>query len=510
MTASAPPDEHHSLKRALSALTNGALTFAGVGVFGGLMSLYGFSMSSAGPAMFWGWPLTLISVGALVLMFAQLASHFPFAGSMYQWPSQLAGKRVGWGIGWIYAGAMFPLMTAYYASLPVIVKPLFGWSDSFATDRNIIIFAMAFALFWNLLNVGFLGKLAEWGMIIEIVVIFVIILVVFALGPKDFGSLTEMSTVVTAADGASTVESLSFSDWVPALFGGGIFVSYWVLYTFENGGTLGEETKDASRNAPRGILGAFAFVAFCGILFLVCLTASLADPVQSMINGTPAQDAIGLHLPGWTVKLFLIILAEGLLIATSTMFAGATRHIFGMARDRQIPFARTWTLTTSGGSPWAASLLVAALSLVPVFVFTANTASMVGGATAAMYTSYFLVTVVVLWAMLRGWPRRRAHFSLGRWSYPVVLVAMIGTGGTTLNLLWPRATTNPTFDQISGEATDSLLRHVPMGWYIVGLPILVGIVYYAVWQRKVNEAEPIATAEQEQSRPEPEPELAPE
>jgi hypothetical protein len=32
-------DEHHSLKRALTGLTNGALTFAGVGVFGGLMNL---------------------------------------------------------------------------------------------------------------------------------------------------------------------------------------------------------------------------------------------------------------------------------------------------------------------------------------------------------------------------------------------------------------------------------------------------------------------------------------
>ena len=482
-------DEHHSLKRALTGLTNGALTFAGVGVFGGLMSLYGFSMSAAGPAMFWGWPITLVSVGALVLVFAQLASHFPFAGSMYQWPSQLAGKRVGWGIGWIYAGAMFPLMTAYCASLPVIVRPLFGWSDSFATDRNIIIFAMAFALFWNLLKVGLLGRLAEWGMIIEIVVAVAIILTVFALGPKNFGSLGDLSHVVTDVTGASSVGELSFGSWLPALFGGGIFVSYWVLYTFENGGTLGEETQDASRNAPRGIIGAFIFVAVCGLLFLICLTTSLTDPVKSMLAGTPAQDAISVHLSGWTVKLFLCVVAEGLLIATSTMFAGATRHIFGMSRDRQLPFAGLWTRTTKDGAPWAASLLVAALGLVPVFVFTTNTASIVGGATAAMYTAYFLVMVVALWAALKGWPAKRAHFNLGRWTIPVTLIALIGTGGTTVNLLWPRASTNPTFDQITGAATDSVVRHIPMGWFIVGLPIVVGVVYYAFWQRKVNDEE---------------------
>lgn len=114
------PDSSHSLRRTLGALANGALTFAGVGVFSGLFALYAFSMTSAGPAMIWGWPLTLVTAGALVLVFAQLASHFPYAGSMYQWPMMLAGKRVGWAIGWIYLAALFPLMTAYYATLPVM------------------------------------------------------------------------------------------------------------------------------------------------------------------------------------------------------------------------------------------------------------------------------------------------------------------------------------------------------------------------------------------------------
>jgi amino acid transporter len=480
-------DEHHSLKRALTAVTNGALTFAGVGVFSGLVALYGFSLSAAGPAMFWGWPLTLISVGALVLVFAQLASHFPFAGSMYQWPSQLAGKRVGWAIGWIYAFAMFPLMTAYCVTLPVMVKPLFGWADSFAVDRNIILFGMGFALFWNLLKVGFLGKLAEWGMMLEIVVSTTIILIVFALGPKNFGALTETSHVVTDDAGNSTVQSLSFGQWVPALFAGGIFVSYWVMYTFENGGTLGEETKDASRNAPRGIIGAFLFAGACGLLFLVGFTTSLGDPIQSMLSGSPTEDAIGLHLPGWVTKLFLAAVAEGLVLATSTMFAGATRHIFGMARDNQLPFSKVWTRTNKDGSPWAASILVAVLGLAPVFIFTSNAAAMVGGATAAMYVSYFLVTVVVLWSLFRGWPgTKRAHFNLGRWNIPVTLIALVGTGSTALNLLWPRASTNPNLDQITGTVTDSVFRHISMGWYIVGVPILIGTVYYAVWQRKID------------------------
>lgn len=326
-------------------------------------------------------------------------------------------------------------------------------------------------------------------MIIEILVSFSVVLIVFALGPKDFSTLTDMSKVVVSSSGHVSVDQLSFAAWVPALLGGGIFVSYWVMYTFENGGTLGEETKDASRNAPKGILGAFAFAAICGFAFLFLLTASLTHPEQSMINGTPAQDAISLHLPVWAVKLFLAVLAEGLIIASSTMFAGATRHLFGMARDNQIPFASTWTRTNRAGSPWAAGLLLTVLALLPVFVFKAKAASMVGAATAAMYVAYFLVALVALWSVLRGWPRTRAVFHLGRWNLPVTIVAVLGAGFTAVNLLWARASTNPSFDQISGQETSSWMRHIPMGWYIVGIPILLGAAYYVPWRRKMLAAE---------------------
>ena len=43
---------------------------------------------------------------------------------------------------------------------------------------------MAFALFWNLFNVGFLGRVAQWSMIVEIVVILGIVLIVFMTRPN--------------------------------------------------------------------------------------------------------------------------------------------------------------------------------------------------------------------------------------------------------------------------------------------------------------------------------------
>ena len=281
------------LTRVLTALTNGALTFAGVGVFAGLFSLYGFAMSSVGGAEFWGWPLVAVSVGAMVLVIAELASKYPFAGSMYQWPTILAGKRVGWWMGWVYAGALFPLMTAYYASLPVLIHPLFNLAPSFTTDAIIIVIAAAIAVVWNVARIGTLGRITEWAMGLELTVVTIVCLVTFILGAKHFGNLTQTAAVTTTSSGAATVQVLSgLKNVFPLFVGAGVFNALWVLYTFENGGTLGEETVDAGRNAPRAVIGAYLFAITAGFLFLLCLTPSIPDMKAAMLGGVPAQNAI--------------------------------------------------------------------------------------------------------------------------------------------------------------------------------------------------------------------------
>jgi amino acid transporter len=484
------------LTRALTALTNGALTFAGVGVFAGLFSLYGFAVSGVGGAEFWGWPLVAISVGAMVLVIAELASKYPFAGSMYQWPTILAGKRVGWWMGWVYAGALFPLMTAYYASLPVLIHPLFNLAPSFRTDEIIIVTAAVIAVVWNIARIGLLGRLAQWAMVLELSVVTVVCLLTFILGGKHFGNLTQTATVTSA----STVQVLgSLKNVIPLFIGAGVFNALWVLYTFENGGTLGEETLDAGRNAPRGVIGAYIFAVICGFLFLLCLTPSIPDMKAAMLGGVPAENAITAHLPAGVFKLFLVVVSIGLIVATNTMFTGGVRHIYGMARDGQLPFSGTLSRTLSDGSPWTAVLLVGVLSLVPVFVFTSKTSSIVGGATAAMYVAYFLIMTVTLIYRFRGWPRVKGWFSLGRWGIAVNIVAVVGTGATALDLLWPRPATNPTYNQISGTAGGNFLRDVPMAWLIIGVPLLVGVIFYAVRHRRIHD-HPLAI---DQYQPEP-------
>src|SRR3984893_14888437 len=317
---------------------------------------------------------------------------------------------------------------------------MFNLAPSFTTDEIIIVIAAVIAVLWNIARIGILGRIAQWAMVLELSVVTVVCLLTFIVGAKHFGNLTQTATTTTASSGAAMIQTLhGLGNVLPLFLGAGLFNALWVLYTFENGGTLGEETLDAGRNAPRGVIGAYIFAVLCGFLFLLCLTPSIPDMKAAVLGGVPAEDPITAHLPIGVFKLFLVVVSIGLIVATNTMFTGAVRHIYGMSRDGQFPFSNTFSRTLKDGSPWTAVLLIGVLSLVPVFVFTSKTSSIVGGATAAMSGDCFLIMTVTLIYRFRGWPKVRGWFSLGRWGIAVNIVAVIGTGLTALNLMVPLA-----------------------------------------------------------------------
>ena len=48
----------------------------------------------SGAFLFWTWPVVALMQFIVALNFAELSSHFPVAGSVYQWTKYLAGRRI--------------------------------------------------------------------------------------------------------------------------------------------------------------------------------------------------------------------------------------------------------------------------------------------------------------------------------------------------------------------------------------------------------------------------------
>ena len=408
----------------------------------------------------------------MCLVYAELASHYPYAGSIYQWPMRLAGRRAGWWVGWLYLGALLALLPSYAIIMPAVINPLFGWDGSTTEIVIISVGIIVLSTALNLMGIELLGRLSAVGVVIELTILVVLSLLVFILGPHHGpGFLVE-----TGGTGDT------FGDWLPGFIGGGMFVGLWALFTFETAGTLGEETVDAQREAPRAILGSWLVTVLGGIFFIVLFLLSIPDLPAAMKSGTPVQDIIDNVLPAWVVKLYLVLIVWVLILAPNALFTGISRHVYSMARDRQLPFSAALSRTRANGVPWVAALTICVLSSLPLIFVTSDLTVLVTGAIAAIYVPYVLVMAIALWARLKGWPHGEpAPFSLGRWGIPVNLAGLVCAALTLLNLAWGRDTTNPVWK-----------LDIRVTYWLVGIPLVIGLVYYPLVQHRRLGSAPVA------------------
>ena len=65
------------------------------------------------------------------------------------------------------------------------------------------------------------------------------------------------------------------------------------------------------------------------------------------------------------------------------------------------------------------------------------------------------------------------------------VLAAVGAGLTCVNLLWPRDSTNPVFK-----------LDIRVAYWLVGIPLVVGIVYYVFWQHR-QLAQPLEEPDEE-------------
>src|SRR2546421_9309871 len=115
------------LRRTLGFLSNFAVAFSYISVSTGTFTNQAVAFGVGGPAIFWAWPLVILGQTFVALNFAELSSHFPVAGSIYQWSKRLSNRTLGWFTGWIYFWAGVVTVTAVAATVPLVLSTITGF-----------------------------------------------------------------------------------------------------------------------------------------------------------------------------------------------------------------------------------------------------------------------------------------------------------------------------------------------------------------------------------------------
>ena len=498
------------LRRTLGFLSNFAIAFSFISVSTGSFGNFGVGIALGGPAFFWSWPIVIIGQTLVALVFAELASHFPVAGSIYQWSKRLSNRTLGWFTGWIYFWAQVVTVTAVAVIVAFVLDGIHGpmpdgsvWLDSpdptgLTTMFTFVsLLTLVITTIINAYGVRLLSILNNIGVATEILGMFVFALILL------FFANHQSPAVLFDTGGA---EAATGGSYFPA-FLLGMFMALFIVYGFDTAGTFGEETVDASRQAPRGVLSSIWISGAVGAVFLlgVILAApSISDAMaEGAAGGFPIATIITTTLSselaaGITVgEVYLFVILASVFVCTLAIQGAATRMMFSMSRDRHLPGGAIWgKVNPTFKTPANAAVATGVLAALPIlFLSPLGGFYMSIAATGLIYLSYFLCNLGVLMARRKGWPHKPAWFNLGRWGMTVNILALLWGGSMLINFaLWQdeslfgafggegRGLTNPGFGLFFtpfGQAIEGL-PNWPMFEVIVATILAFGALYYVL------------------------------
>jgi urea carboxylase system permease len=494
------------LRRTLGFLSNFAIAFSFISVSTGSFGNFGVGIGLGGPAFFWSWPIVIVGQLLVALVFAELASHFPVAGSIYQWSKRLSNRTLGWFTGWFYFWAQVVTVTAVAVIVAFVIDGIVQ-IDGFLDSKDptglttmftfISIATLVITTLINAFGVRLLSILNNVGVATEILGMFVFALILL------FFANNQSPSVLLDTGGAENATNGNYL----AAFALGMFMSLFIVYGFDTAGTFGEETIDASRQAPRGVISSVLISGLVGAVFLIAVILAIPSIPDAMAEGqaggfpiaTTIQTVLNQELfAGITLgEIYLFVILASVFVCTLAIQGAATRMMFSMSRDHHLPLGSLWgRVNTTFRTPANAAIAVGVLAAVPILVI-----GPLGGffmsiaATGLIYLSYLLCNIGVLMARRRGWPTKPAWFNLGRWGMPVNILALVWGALMLFNIgLWNdpslfgdfggdgRLFTNPFIESFLtpfGQKLEGLPK-IPTFETLVGIVLLVGALYYVV------------------------------
>ena len=266
------------LRRRMSGFSNFAVSFTIISVLSGCLTLYYFGMAEGGPAIIvWGWPIVGIMTLLVGLSMAEVCSSFPTAGGLYYWAAKLAprnGPAWSWFTGWFNFLGQVAVTAGIDFGAALFINFLFSlWFNFSVTTHWHTILIYAVVLFVHgLMNqfgirlVALLNDVSVWWHITGVLII---------VGAVTFG-LKAGAHHASAKFVFTDLENLS-----------GFHIGWWYIlpigllmaqYTFtgyDASAHMTEETHNAARSGPRGIVMSILISLIAGWVLLIGITFAI-------------------------------------------------------------------------------------------------------------------------------------------------------------------------------------------------------------------------------------------
>ena len=492
------------LFRSMGGFSNFAISFSIISILTGAVILYDYGLAWAGTAAsLIGWPLVTIFVLAIAASMAEVASAYPTAGGLYYWASRMKGKNWGWWTAWFNLIGQFAIVAgisyaaAQFLNVSIITPVLSNLGVTYSNVTEIIRIGdvpiltgglitmgvlLALCLFINIRGINLVALLNQVSVWWHIGIVAAVVVLIFLAGKPDQSGMTLFAVEpqdtfwgawanvipflgIDMSYGAAITYPLFFA------FMFSLLQANWTYTGYDASAHVAEETVGARVASAWGIFLSVAVSAVVGYIFLFALTTHLPD--LSTLFPTTDEAAtnpnISTYYFGQGYAVFETLrynldtighlLGAGIAIAMSfcalSSVASAGRMLFAFSRDDGVP-GSGWLKKVSHRYRTPANSLVAIVVVAFLFTVAAFYVGALGGpggggiaivivtaiSTIFLYAAYGIP--IFLGLTTEGWRNERV-WSLGRWSKPVAVVALLWivvllvlfSFPTSGNISWP-------------------------------------------------------------------------
>jgi amino acid transporter len=486
------------LKRVLNLFENFAVAFCYISPVVGIYSLFTLGLGTAGPRYLWLMPIVLVGQLFVALVFAELGSHYPIAGALFQWGKNLIGPAYGWWVGWIYGWALIITVASVDTGLVIYAGPLLNnllHTNFIPTDPNqILVFTIVLILIQLAFNIGgvnFLGRISQIGVYFEIIGTFGIAILLAVVGFHH--GLDYLFTSQSAETAATNPLGVDFGGnwWLGAALVA-ILAHVYIFYGFESAGDIAEEVVGASRRVPRAIISSLLIAGVSSFVLVAALLLAIPSGKnglgQTVLGGVPflISSAVSSQV---IQDLVLFVICFAFFSCGLAIQAAAARVIYSYSRDRALPASATLSRVSPRFRTPVNALIVAAV--IPALFaalarFTPSSNITIGFITipakvnaltllvsfavSGIYLAFLLVVLGALIARLRGW-RPQGAFTLGSWALPVMVAGVVWLTAMLVNILIPSGITSPR---------GALFNYDWITLLVVVVIVVIGAVYSAL------------------------------
>jgi amino acid transporter len=463
--------ETEGLKREFSLFAIFALAFAFISPIVALYGIFAFAFTSAGPAAWWGFVAVLAGQLLVAMVFAELASRWPFEGSLYQWSRRLLHETYGWFAGWAYMWTLMITMVAvaYGAAgfVPIVLD-----IDPFSKSEQLFV-ALGFLIFGTAMNL--LSRKALKAFMVA------------SIAAEVVGSIG-IGTILLFFHNEQPLSSIFHSAGAGVGPGGYVWAGFfaavgfigWTYVGFETAASVAEETPRPRVDVPKAII--LSLVTVAAVVSYASLALILAIPdFGAVISGEvvdPVADTISFQLGDDITRPLFGLFIVGFTASLLAIQTNCSRVMWAFARADVLPAAGVLKKLSSGARLPVNTVLTTGIIAAILLISTQSDdvyLTLISMATGGFYLSFAFPVVAQLIARLRNrWVP--GEWNLGRWGMTVAVVASVWVVFEYINIAWPRAEGVPWYQDWAV-------------FVMTGIVGILGVAAYLIVRPKVLAAE---------------------